>query len=69
MTYPYYFAFGNNEKRAGLKGRGLHTLTIRLQNSLSGLLTLPRIAVIMGTSGRDNATAARPADQRPEQRA
>lgn len=23
MTYPYFFAFGNNEKRATLKGRGL----------------------------------------------
>ena len=37
-------------------------LTTRLQNSLSGLLTLPQVAVIMNTSGRDTATAASPAD-------
>lgn len=26
MTYPYYFAFGNNEKRASLKGRACRIL-------------------------------------------
>ena len=26
MTYPYYFAFGNNEKRAGLKGRACRVI-------------------------------------------
>lgn len=33
MTYPYYFAFGNNEKRAGLKGRACRILARGTKNS------------------------------------
>lgn len=33
MTYPYYFAFGNNEKRATLKGRSCRIIARGTQNS------------------------------------
>ena len=33
MTYPYYFTFGNNEKRATMKGRACRILARGTQNS------------------------------------
>ena len=48
MTYPYYFAFGNNEKRATLKGRACRIIARGTQNShlvTSRPLALPEIQV------------------------
>lgn len=33
MTYPYIFHFGNNEKRASLKGRACRIIARGTQNS------------------------------------